>query len=128
MESEQNDGRANDISRPSDSEASMVPPIKLSNGTPNARIYLIANMPYSILVFRGLIQVHDQFDGICYKQSNIISNMRLMKKVKHFVPVHYFLITDALCWHYCMAMMKIDLLIGPHANCSSRLTYVGGWQ
>jgi hypothetical protein len=68
MESEQNDGYASDMLRPSDSEAIMVLPIKLSNGTPNAQIFLSLNIPYSTLEFHGLIQVHDQLDGIWHKQ------------------------------------------------------------
>jgi hypothetical protein len=68
MESKQNDRCANYILRLSDSEAIMVLPIKLSNGTPNAQISLIANIPYSTLVFHGRFQVHEQLDGMCYKQ------------------------------------------------------------
>jgi hypothetical protein len=48
MESEQNHGCANDILRPSDSVAIMVIQIKLSNGTPNAQIFVIASIPYSM--------------------------------------------------------------------------------
>jgi hypothetical protein len=62
VESEQNDGCANDILRPYDSEAIMVLPIK----TPNAQIFAVTNIPYSILVFHGLIQVNGQLGGICY--------------------------------------------------------------
>jgi hypothetical protein len=32
------------------------------------RVLLIANIPYSAPLFHGLIQVHAQLDGICYKQ------------------------------------------------------------
>jgi hypothetical protein len=46
----------------------MVLSIKLSDGTPNVQIFLIANIPYSALVFHGLIQVHNQLDVICYKK------------------------------------------------------------
>jgi hypothetical protein len=68
MESEKNYGCTNDILIPSDLEAIMVIPIKLTNGTPNAQIFLSANISYNTLVFHGLIQVHDQLDGICYKK------------------------------------------------------------
>jgi hypothetical protein len=44
----------------------MVLSTKLSYGTPNAQIFLIANIPISALAFHGLIQVHDQLDGIFY--------------------------------------------------------------
>jgi hypothetical protein len=46
----------------------MVLSIKLSDGTPDDNVLLIANIPYSPLVFHGLIKVHDQLDGIYYKQ------------------------------------------------------------
>jgi hypothetical protein len=46
----------------------MVLSIKLSDGTPNAQIFLLANMQYSALVFDGIIQLHEQLYGICYKQ------------------------------------------------------------
>jgi hypothetical protein len=46
----------------------MVLSIKLSDGTPNAQIFVIANIPYITLVFHVIRQVHDQFYAVCYKQ------------------------------------------------------------
>jgi hypothetical protein len=105
MFSEYNDGCANDILSSSDSEATMVLQNKLSNGTPNAHIFLISNIPYISLVFPEHIQIHAHLHGICSKQYTMFSNSRQLKQI-------------------CTSLLEISFEFSAESIVSKKLQYV----